>query len=154
MNDEQRECPLRFSSFIGDFNTVKCLLLGSIWEEQYINEALKLSCIHGHVKTVDVIIQDGRADLDFEDGVSITSAALQDNYEIVSLLLDAGARVEDAVPVAIWNIHQDQVNTFREIWYYDKSICSTRYLYNAIRVRSYQCIDFIILNYRGKKIHL
>lgn len=151
MNFEQRNCLLRFSSFIGDYRTVKCLLYDTDWNQNYINESLKLASIHGHIKTVEEILQDKRADLNFEDGICVSSAALQNHDVIVSLLLEAGARVTDAVSVAIWNIHQDQVNTFKEIWFYDNSIANKTFLFNAIRIKAYSCIDFIILNFFGKK---
>jgi hypothetical protein len=71
----------------GDLDRVKRVLHNIDTSAYYYNRAIKVACRQGHVKIVEALLQDGRADPSDYENNSIRGACTHGHIDIVKLLL-------------------------------------------------------------------
>lgn len=137
------QCPLRFSAYLGDHDTMSVLLLSSDWDQLYLDKSLALATVLGHERCVRLALAAG-ARPDHCDAVC--HAMTQNHPDILRILLKHQG---DEAPLDLaslqWAIHADHVPIVEVCMEHcPETTASSVMLSTALTSNSRACADLIL----------
>lgn len=120
LSTEDTACPLIFSAYLGDAETVESLLFSGDWPQRSLDRALMHATRNGWIETMVTLFIDGRPNPNYELSIGTQHACLLGKTEAVELSLRNGADIANLRANYVWLAHCSRVEVFKVLFRFDK----------------------------------
>lgn len=131
LSTEDTACPLIFSAYLGDAETVESLLFSGDWPQRSLDRALMHATRNGWIETMVTLFIDGRPNPNYELSIGTQHACLLGKTEAVELSLRNGADIANLRANYVWLAHCSRVEVFKVLFQFD----NIENLVNAITLK-------------------